>query len=134
MIVRYEMSGRYVCRIASLAEMERKWAYEIDRNVSDRENWTRWRETALESFREELKYGKQLYITFNLGFDPYCYNDQGIRINRTELKENKRLLRLSSTDVTIGLNWTLNQEFFKGKNEKKEKKQQEQEQALPAMV
>ncbi len=73
---------------------------------------------------------KQLYITFNLGFDPYCYNDQGIRINLTELKENKRLLRLSSTDVTIGLNWTLNQEFFKGKNEKKEKKQQEQQPEL----
>ena len=52
MIVRYEMSGRYVCRIASLAEMERKWAYEIDRNVSDRENWIRWRETALRNFRE----------------------------------------------------------------------------------
>ncbi len=73
---------------------------------------------------------KQLYITFSLGFDPYCYNAQGVRINRTELKENKRLLRLSSTDVTIGLNWTLNQEFFKGKNEKKEKKQQEQQPEL----
>lgn len=69
---------------------------------------------------------KQLYITFSIGFDPYCYNDQGIRINRTELKENKRLLRLSSTDVNIGLNWTLNKDFFKGKKDKKQKQEQQQ--------
>ena len=45
------MEDHYLCKIASLDEMERKWAYEIDRNVFDRENWIRWRETALESFR-----------------------------------------------------------------------------------
>ena len=73
---------------------------------------------------------KQLYITFSIGFDPYCYNDQGIRINRTELKENKRLLRLSSTDINIGLNWTLNKEFFTGKKDKKKQKQEEQQQEL----
>lgn len=71
---------------------------------------------------------KQLYITFSFGFDPYCYNEQGIRINRTELKENKRLLRFSSTDINIGLNWTLNQELFKGKKDKKGKKASEQQQ------
>ena len=73
---------------------------------------------------------KQLYITFSIGFDPYCYNENGIRINRTELRENKRLLRFSSTDINIGLNWTLNQEFFKGKKDKKDKKAPEQQQEL----
>lgn len=62
---------------------------------------------------------KQIYITFNIGFDPYCYNSQGIRINRTELKENHRLLRFSNSNLSIGLNWTLNQETFKGKKENK---------------
>ena len=71
---------------------------------------------------------KQLYITFNIGFDPYCYNEQGIRINRTELKENKRLLRLASTDISVGLNWTLNQELFKGKKDNKDKKKNEPQQ------
>ena len=73
---------------------------------------------------------KQLYITFSIGFDPYCYNEQGVRINRTELKENKRLLRLSSTDINIGLNWTLNKEFFKGKKEKKPQQPLEPSQEL----
>jgi lipopolysaccharide assembly outer membrane protein LptD (OstA) len=71
---------------------------------------------------------KQLYLTFNIGFDPYCYNDQGIRINKTELQQNKRLLRFASSDISVGLNWTLNKEFFTGKKSKeKEKKTQQTE-------
>ena len=54
MIERREMSGSYVCKIASPDEMERKWAYEINRNVSDRGNWMTWREEALDNFREEI--------------------------------------------------------------------------------
>ena len=46
------MAGHYLCKIASPDEMQRKWAYEIDRNVSDRGNWILWRETALANFRE----------------------------------------------------------------------------------
>ena len=46
------MAGHYLCKIASPDEMQRKWAYEIDRNVSDRENWMTWREEALDNFRE----------------------------------------------------------------------------------
>lgn len=68
---------------------------------------------------------KQLYLTFNLGFDPYCYNEQGIRINKTELKQNHRLLRFANSDLSISLNWTINQDYFKGKNDKKNKKQEE---------
>ena len=71
---------------------------------------------------------KQIYITFNVGFDPYCYNSQGVRINRTELKENHRLLRFSNSNLSIGLNWTLNQETFKGKDENKNQKAPPQQQ------
>ncbi len=70
---------------------------------------------------------KQLYLTFNIGFDPYCYNDQGIRVNETELKKNKRLLRFASSDINVGLNWTLNKELFTGKKDKKKFETPQQE-------
>ena len=62
---------------------------------------------------------KQLYITFSLSFDPYCYSEQGKRINVTELKRNKRLYRLASSDASVGLNFTLNRDLFKGKQKDK---------------
>lgn len=71
---------------------------------------------------------KDLYITFNLQFDPYCYGENGVRINRTELKENHRLYRFSSSNVSVGLNFTLNQDLFKGKKKKEENKSPEHDQ------
>ena len=72
---------------------------------------------------------KQLYITFSVAFDPYCYNERGIRINRTEWKENHRLMRFSNSDLSLSLNWTINNDYFKGKKEKKkEEEAPEQEQ------
>ncbi|MCQ2285359.1 MAG: hypothetical protein MJZ76_00590 [Bacteroidales bacterium] len=62
---------------------------------------------------------KQLYITFSLSFDPYCYGENGQRINVTELKKNKRLYRFSASDVSIGLNFTLSQDLFTGKQKNK---------------
>ena len=56
-----------------------------------------------------------LDVTFRLGFDPYIINNQGKRINQTEAKVNKRAMRFSGSDLNIGLNWRLNQAFFKGK-------------------
>lgn len=70
---------------------------------------------------------KQLYITFNIGFDPYCYNDRGIRVNQTEWKTNHRLMRFSNSDLAISLNWTINQDYFKGKKDKKQQQQQQQQ-------
>ncbi|MEG1555847.1 MAG: putative LPS assembly protein LptD, partial [Bacteroidales bacterium] len=58
---------------------------------------------------------KQLYITFNFAFDPYSIDHNGNRINKTELKLNKRLFRFSASDINIGLNLTLNRDLFKGK-------------------
>ena len=40
----------YICRIASLEEMNRKWDYEI-RQHPGTENWTVWKGEAIESFR-----------------------------------------------------------------------------------
>ena len=62
---------------------------------------------------------KQLYVTFSLSFDPYCYGENGKRINVTELKRNKRLYRFASSDVSVGLNLTINRELFKGKTKDK---------------
>ena len=58
---------------------------------------------------------KQLYLTFNFLFDPYVIDNRGVRVNRTELKENHRLFRLSSTDFSIALNWRIDQNTFRKK-------------------
>ena len=72
---------------------------------------------------------KQIFITFSIGFDPYCYNENGVRINQFEWKKNKRLLRFSNSNISIGVNWTLSQNTFS--NSKKKKKQPEQNTILP---
>ncbi len=41
----------YLCKIASLEEMNRKWNYEIENHVDDRENWLIWKENFLENFK-----------------------------------------------------------------------------------
>jgi len=61
-----------------------------------------------------------LDITFRLAFDPYIIDEQGIRINKKELKVNNRPMRFSGSNLDIGINWRLNQDFFNNrkKNEK----------------
>lgn len=54
---------------------------------------------------------RQIQISFSLLFDPYMIGKDGTRINEI----NKHLFRFSSSSVTIGLNWTLDQNFFRGK-------------------
>ena len=77
---------------------------------------------AADSLRWQLLtiYGRTslfsfLDITFALNFDPYIINNEGFRVNQTEAKVNKRALRFSRSDLRIGLNWRLNQDFFKNK-------------------
>ena len=57
---------------------------------------------------------KQLNITFSLSFDPYIIYD-GKRVNQTEWKVNKRLLRFSNANINLGLNLVINRDLFKGK-------------------
>ena len=67
---------------------------------------------------------KQLNITFSLSFDPYIILN-GTRVNQTELKVNKKLLRFSNANINVGLNLVLNRDLFKGK-QKDDKKLAEQ--------
>jgi len=54
-----------------------------------------------------------LDITFRLSFDPYIINSNGRRVNQTEAKVNNKAMRLSGSDLNVGVNWRLNQDFFK---------------------
>ncbi|MBQ6072080.1 MAG: LPS-assembly protein LptD [Bacteroidales bacterium] len=67
---------------------------------------------------------KQLYLTYNFAFDPYIIGENGNRVNRFEVKENRRLFRLSSTDFSVALNWRLDQNTFKSKKKKEDVKRQ----------
>jgi lipopolysaccharide assembly outer membrane protein LptD (OstA) len=62
---------------------------------------------------------KQINITANVNFDPYCINEQGQRVNKLEINENKQLFRLSSTSFNLGVTWTLDGNTFNGKSDKK---------------
>ncbi len=42
----------YICKIASLLEMEQKWDYEIMHSSDDKSNWTIWKEEALMNFQK----------------------------------------------------------------------------------
>lgn len=64
---------------------------------------------------------RQLYLTFNLSFDPYVINTDGVRVNQFEWKVNHRLFRLSSSDFSIALNWRIDQNTFSRKKKEKEK-------------
>ncbi len=58
---------------------------------------------------------KQLYLTYNFAFDPYIIGENGRSVNRTEWKENHRLFRFSSTNLSVALNWRIDQNTFKKK-------------------
>lgn len=60
------------------------------------------------------KFTQFLDVTFNMRFDPYIINSNGVRVNQTEWKVNYRLFRFASSQFQVGLNWRLNNDFFKG--------------------
>ena len=45
--------GNYICKIASMGEMEQKWDYEIAQH-SEKRNWIVWKGEAIESARTGL--------------------------------------------------------------------------------
>lgn len=45
-------------------------------------------------------------VNFGSSFDPYVVNENGIRINKSELKENNRLARLTNATLTFGYNFS----------------------------
>ena len=64
---------------------------------------------------------KQLYLTYSFIFDPYSINEQGRRVNVTEWKANHRLLRFSSGTYSISLNYRIDQNTFKSKDEERQR-------------
>ena len=62
------------------------------------------------------KFTQFLDLTYSFRFDPYITDAYGRRLNQTEWKVNKKPFRFSSSQVQIGLNWRLNNDFFKGKS------------------
>jgi lipopolysaccharide assembly outer membrane protein LptD (OstA) len=75
-----------------------------------------------------------LDVTFRLSFDPYIINNEGSRVNKTEAKVNKRAMRFTGSDLNIGINWRLNQDFFKKKKNEEnrtDKAPQQQESIFP---
>ena len=46
------MEDAFICRIATLTDMERKWEYEIRRHADDPGNWIVWKEGALANRSE----------------------------------------------------------------------------------
>ncbi len=65
---------------------------------------------------------RQLYLTYSFVFDPYSINSEGRRVNVTEWKANHRLLRYSSGTYSISLNYKIDQNTFKSKDEERQKK------------
>ena len=41
----------YVCKIASIDEMNTKWDYEIEHAINDKENWIIWKKDNIERFQ-----------------------------------------------------------------------------------
>lgn len=44
----------YICKIASINEMNTKWDYEIDHATDDKENWIVWKKENIDRFRNGL--------------------------------------------------------------------------------
>ena len=45
------MEDKYICKIPSLEEMNKKWDYEIKHHQDDKDNWIIWKEKAIENFK-----------------------------------------------------------------------------------
>ena len=48
----------YVCKIATLEDIVKKYDYEIEQSIEDKNNWITWKKNAIE------KYNKGLSITY----------------------------------------------------------------------
>ena len=64
---------------------------------------------------------KHLYLTYSFIFDPYSIDGNGRRVNITEWKANHRLLRFSSGTYSVSLNYRIDQNTFKSKDEERQR-------------
>jgi len=58
---------------------------------------------------------KNLYINYYSVWDPYYKNENGIRIDETEYKNNKRLFRMTQSDWNFSFNYLLTPQLFEKK-------------------
>ena len=42
----------YICKIASIEEMQEKWDYEIKGKNQDKSNWIKWKKENLDSYKK----------------------------------------------------------------------------------
>lgn len=45
------MKNNYICKIASLEEMNKKWDYEIENHPESQSNWIIWKKGSIENFK-----------------------------------------------------------------------------------
>ena len=73
------MEDTFICRIATLDDMERKWEYEIARHADDPGNWIVWKEGAhgykrvTVGVEPEEVVNKQIYAHY--GFTEFVKTD-----------------------------------------------------------
>ena len=48
------MDNNYVCKIATIDEMNEKWDYEINIAIEDKDNWIIWKKENIERFQKGL--------------------------------------------------------------------------------
>ena len=46
------MDDNYICKIATIDEMNKKWDYEISIATDDKENWIIWKRNNIERFKK----------------------------------------------------------------------------------
>ena len=46
------MDELFICKIASLQEMNVKWDYEIAQSGEDKENWIVWKKRSIENYKQ----------------------------------------------------------------------------------
>ena len=47
-----QMAEHFICKIASLQEMNTKWDCLIAQSVNDRENWIVWKKKSIENYKQ----------------------------------------------------------------------------------
>lgn len=42
----------YICKIASIKEMQEKWDYEISKSIQDKKNWLTWKKENINNYKK----------------------------------------------------------------------------------
>jgi hypothetical protein len=67
--------------------------------IKDSLNWSNVNFSARTTLLDRIN------VNYNSSFDPYSLDSDGTRTDQSEWKRNKRLLRMTNTNVAVGFNW-----------------------------